>query len=284
MNNNQLTKEFIAIEVDGVKLRVASMHRQGQQPPIVFLHGFGSTKEDYADVAQCPQFDDRRIIAFDAPGCGETECSDLSVLSIPFLQQTAKRVLHHYGVEECHLVGHSMGGQTALFLASDNRSSVLSFTNIEGNLAPEDCFLSRQILEYPSDDPHEFLISFAERAWQANTFSHQLFAATLPHKVRAGAVAPIFRSMVDISDNGGLLAKFTGLSCPRMFVFGDQNRSLSYLGALMDHGVQLAEIAHSGHWPMYANPPALWARLSAFTEQSEKRPSKHGSRASLASK
>jgi len=191
------------------------------------------------------------------------------MLSVPFLQQTVERVLQHYGAERFHLVGHSMGGLTALFLACDSRGSVLSFTDIEGNLAPEDCFLSRQVLEYPSDDPHAFLKSFAERAWQANTFSHRLFASTLPYKVRAEAVAPIFRSMTECSDNGGLLAKFTGLSCPRMFVFGDQSRSLSYLGTLMEHGVQLAEIARSGHWPMYANPPALWARLGAFIEQSE---------------
>jgi pimeloyl-ACP methyl ester carboxylesterase len=156
MNSNQLTKEFIAIEIDGVKMRVATMHREGQKSPIVFLHGFGLTKEDYADVALYPQFDDRRIIAFDAPGCDETECGDLSLLSIPFLLQTAKRVLQHYGVERFHLLGHSMGGLTALLLACNSGNSILSFTNIEGNVAPEDCFLSGQVHEHTSDDPNEF--------------------------------------------------------------------------------------------------------------------------------
>ncbi len=269
MDNNQLTRDYITIEVDGVALRVASMHRQGQRMPVVFLHGFGSTKEDYADVASYRQFDDRCIIAFDAPGCGETECADLSLASIPFLQQTAERVLEHYGVKRFHLAGHSMGGLTALLLADEGDNSILSLTNIEGNVAPEDCFLSRQALEYPSDDPHEFMRLFVERARQANTYSHPLFASALPHKIRSEAVAPIFRSMVDLSDNGMLLEKFTGLSCRKMFVYGERNRSLSYLGTLMKRGVQLAEIEHSGHWPMYANPPALWARLGQFIEQSE---------------
>ena len=109
------------------------------------------------------------------------------------------------------------------------------------------------------------------RAWRNDTFSHPLYAAALPHKVRAEAVAPIFRSMVDLSDNDDLMAKFTGLSCAKMFAYGDRNRSLPYLGTLMKRGVQLAEIERSGHWPMYANPPALWTRLGAFIDQSEMR-------------
>jgi pimeloyl-ACP methyl ester carboxylesterase len=157
----------------------------------------------------------------------------------------------------------------ALLLACDGGNSILSFTNIEGNLAPEDCFLSRQILEQPAGDPDGFLKTLADRAWQSRTFSHRLFASALPYKVRTEAVAPIFRSMVEITDNERLLAKFTGLACPTMFVYGDQNRSLSYLGTLMRRGVQLAEIERSGHWPMYANPPALWARIGQFIEQAE---------------
>jgi pimeloyl-ACP methyl ester carboxylesterase len=268
-DSNPLKKDVIALDIDGVELRVAAMHREGRRLPIVFLHGFGSTKEDYADVAFYPEFDGRRLLAFDAPGCGETECAELSALSIPFLRRTAEGILRHFGIDRFHLVGHSMGGLTALMLAHDLGDAVLSFTSIEGNVAPEDCFLSRQILECPSDDPDAFLKSFAERAWRNGSFSHPLFAAALPHKVRAEAVAPIFRSMVELSDNGDLMAKFTGLPCAKMFVYGDRNRSLPYLGTLMKRGVQLAEIERSGHWPMYANPPALWTRLGAFIARSE---------------
>ena len=39
----------------------------------------------------------------------------------------------YYGVEHFHLVGHSMGGLTALMLADEIRARVLSFVDIEGN-------------------------------------------------------------------------------------------------------------------------------------------------------
>lgn len=271
-DTSPLMKEVVDFEVDGVLLRVAAIHREGERPPVVFLHGFGSTKEDYADAAFYPQFEGRRLIAFDAPGCGETECADLAALSIPFLQRTADAVLQHFGIERFHLVGHSMGGLTALMLAGDKGDAVLSFANIEGNVAPEDCFLSRQVLEYPADDPEEFLKAFGERAWNTASFSHPLYATALHHKVRAEAAGPIFRSMVQLSNNEDLMSRFTGLPCPKMFVYGDRNRSLSYLGTLVERGVQLAEIEHSGHWPMYANAPALWTRLGAFIDQAEIEP------------
>lgn len=41
----------------------------------------------------------------------------LSQISIPFLVKTAQMVLRQPGIRRFHLVGHSMGGLTALLLA-----------------------------------------------------------------------------------------------------------------------------------------------------------------------
>ena len=83
-----MKEEFIDLEVGGTPLHIATMTRQGQRAAIVFLHGFGSTKEDFVDIGRFPQFDDRPVIAFDAPGCGVSECANLSAISIPFLRDT----------------------------------------------------------------------------------------------------------------------------------------------------------------------------------------------------
>jgi len=119
------------------------MYRDGIGIPLVFLHGFGSTKEDYADVIQQAPLADRPILAYDAPGCGATASSDISVVSIPFLVSVAAAVLRAKGIDRFHLIGHSMGGLTALMLADQGPTQVASLVDIEGNLAPEDCFLSR---------------------------------------------------------------------------------------------------------------------------------------------
>ena len=54
-----------------------------------------------------------------------------------------------------------------------------------------------------------------------------------------------------------------------MLMYGEQNNSLSYLPALASGGVELAKISHSGHFPMYANPPEMWARLTELVNRAE---------------
>lgn len=263
------THTQLPLTIDGVQLSIAAIHRRGELAPIVFLHGFGSTKEDYAGIALQAEFDGHPFVAFDAPGCGETLCSDLSRVSIPLLVQVTLQVLEHFDIERFHLVGHSMGGLAALLLAHQFPWRVLSFTDIEGNIAPEDCFLSRQIDDYPSDDPEAFFAAFIKRVRHAPAYASALYSASLRHKVRAEAVRGIFSTMVDLSDNADLMGKFLGLKCPRMFMYGEQNSSLSYLAHIQAQGVRLAPIPVCGHFPMYSNPIAMWQQIADFHRASQ---------------
>lgn len=251
-------------DIDTTPVEIAALVRDGDREPIVFLHGFGSTKEDYADIVHHREFDGHPFLAYDAPGCGESKCEDLSKVNIPFLVKTALAMLERVGFERFHLVGHSMGGLTGLMLAHQAPERVLSFTDVEGNIAPEDCFLSRQIVEFAHPDDEVFFDAFIERALKAPAYASALYSASLRHKVRAEAVRGIFTSMVDLSDNAELMDKFLGLPCPKMFMYGEQNASLSYLQHIHDNGVRLAEIPLCGHFPMYSNPVSMWKQIDAF--------------------
>ena len=134
--------------IAGVDLEIAALRRGGDGIPIVLLHGFGSTKEDYADIVRRPALDGRPVVAYDAPGCGASEASRLDRVDIPFLVEVARTVVDRAGIDRFHLAGHSMGGLTGLMLADAMPERIETFTTIEGNVAPEDCFLSRQIIEF----------------------------------------------------------------------------------------------------------------------------------------
>jgi pimeloyl-ACP methyl ester carboxylesterase len=273
--SQEFTSTRIPLTIDGIAVDLAAIHRSGSRTPILFLHGFGSTKEDYADIVRQPDFEWQPFVAFDAPGCGETRCADLSKVSIAFQVQAALAVADHFGFERFHLVGHSMGGLSALLLAHAHPDRVVSFVNIKGNLAPEDCFLSRQIFDYPQGDIERFFDAFIERVRSAPTYSSALYAASLRHKVQVGAVGGIFRSMVDLSDNGDLLQKFISLPIPKMFMFGDQYSSLSYLPYIQEHGVTLAEVLYCGHFPMYVNPRQMWQYIATLHDRCTLDQSRH---------
>ncbi|MGL5215406.1 MAG: alpha/beta fold hydrolase [Aeromonas hydrophila] len=130
-----------ALQLGEVRLDIAAIGRPGTRAPVVFLHGFGSTKEDYADLVHHPDFDDRPFLAWDAPGCGATTLDRPDRIDLDLLVLTALKMIESKGFGRFHLVGHSMGGLTALLLAYRHPERVLSFTSMEGNLAPEDCFL-----------------------------------------------------------------------------------------------------------------------------------------------
>jgi pimeloyl-ACP methyl ester carboxylesterase len=262
-------RETLDVEIDDVKQRVAVIRGDGSLDPIVLLHGFGSTKEDYADIVHYPALFGRPFVAFDAPGCGDTVCGNLAVTSIPFLVKTATAVLERLAIRRFHIVGHSMGGLAALMLAHEQPNRILSLTSIEGNVAPEDCFISRQIFSRPADNAQAFLDGLIERMLESTDFSCPLYAVSLRHKVKVDAVRGIFTSMVALSDHGDLLSKFLLLPCPKMFMHGEQNAGLSYLPLLRAHGVTVTSIPRSGHFPMYSNPVEMWAAIAAFCETSD---------------
>lgn len=263
----RFTYEKIPLSIDGVQLDLAVIHRTGPKTPILFLHGFGSTKEDYADITLQASFEGHPFIAYDAPGCGETECADLSRINVPFLVKTAQAVLRHFGIDKFHLVGHSMGGLTGLVLAHEEPDRIQSFVDIEGNIAPEDCFLSRQIHDHDREDDAGFFRDFINRTRLASDPASALYAASLAHKVRTGAVRGIFESMVDLSDNAQLMDKFLALPFPRQYMYGITNSHLSYLDHIAAQGVELACIPDCGHFPMYSNPALMWKHIKALQDR-----------------
>ncbi|MCR9221094.1 MAG: alpha/beta hydrolase [Alphaproteobacteria bacterium] len=266
---HDITFTTMSLQVAGRKAEIAVQRRAGQGIPILHLHGFGSTKEDYADLALRAAFDGRDLIAYDAPGFGASGVDDPSALSIPFLVEVAEAVCRALGLDPVHLTGHSMGGLTGLLFALRHPDRVASFLNIEGNLAPEDCFLSRQIVTHGGGNDAEFLAAFAQRVRSRRESGSALYAASLPVKVRASSPRPIFESMVALSDSQPLADQFIGLATPRAFVHGAENRHLSYLPRLKATGVEVIEIPSSGHFPMYSNPVALWNALHDFIERAE---------------
>ena len=69
--------QTLDLSVGDVALDIAAIHAVGSEP-VVFLHGFGSTKEEYADFTCFPRLAGRPLLANDAPGFGRSTASDLT--------------------------------------------------------------------------------------------------------------------------------------------------------------------------------------------------------------
>ena len=92
---------------------------QGQRelPVVLFLHGFMGSSADFDTVMTClaNQF---CCLAVDLPGHGNTIIEGENTLYT--MPQTANAIvswLNHLNIPQCFLVGYSMGGRLALYLA-----------------------------------------------------------------------------------------------------------------------------------------------------------------------
>ena len=99
-------------------------------PALVMLHGIGGGARSFE-----PQFTDlcesRRLLAWNMPGYGETP--PLNTMSFDALSDVLLGMLDTAGIEQCDLLGHSIGGMVAQTLVrrfpARVRSLILSATS-----------------------------------------------------------------------------------------------------------------------------------------------------------
>lgn len=93
-------------------------------PPVLLVHGLGqSASHDWWSTIATLQ-DDYHVIAPDLPGFGHSGDPGTAALSPANYARLLHWLIDHKGIAPVHLVGHSMGGTIALFLASEWPSDV----------------------------------------------------------------------------------------------------------------------------------------------------------------
>ncbi len=99
----------------------------GQGTPLVLLHGIGSAARSFQD--QIDGLSDRyRVVAWDAPGYGESSCLPEETPSAADYAAALAGFLDVLDIERCHLLGHSLGSLMAARFTADYPGRVLSLT------------------------------------------------------------------------------------------------------------------------------------------------------------
>jgi 2-succinyl-6-hydroxy-2,4-cyclohexadiene-1-carboxylate synthase len=106
-----------SIKINALNFYYESM---GQGETIVFLHGFTGSHEDWRFQMAAVK-DKYRAIALDLRGHGKTQApTEEADYSIYLNCEDVRGLLAYLGIRRCCLVGHSMGGFTALQFAMEN--------------------------------------------------------------------------------------------------------------------------------------------------------------------
>jgi pimeloyl-ACP methyl ester carboxylesterase len=102
--------------VDAGGVRLHYLEGGTGEPPIVLLHGLGSTVTKWRDALPLIATR-RRTLAVDLPGFGKSE-TPRARYTFGFLAGGVRAFLDAMGIDRCVLVGNSLGGVTAMWFAA----------------------------------------------------------------------------------------------------------------------------------------------------------------------
>ncbi len=84
-------------------------------PPILMLHGFLGSHKDFEPLLGALSYHFYCIV-LDLPGHGQTQ-ANLNSYTFSKTAESLLTLLNHFGIQQTHLLGYSMGGRLALYLA-----------------------------------------------------------------------------------------------------------------------------------------------------------------------
>ena len=247
----------------------------GARTPCVYLHGLGSASSaDFPRIAIDPQLAGDRAVLIDLMGFGFSDHVEAFPHTLPAHAETVASLLDHLGLQQCHVIGHSMGGSIAIALAAARPDLVSGLVVAECNFDPEDATFSQSIVDLaPTEEAyvawgHGKILRDAE-----DLASTDPIAGSFPATMRVADPRAVYRCSQALV-TCQLRETFFGLSIPRTYIFGAQTLPHHHLPMLRAAGVPVAIIPDAGHIMLLEQPEAF-AAIVASTLAGEEIPASY---------
>jgi pimeloyl-ACP methyl ester carboxylesterase len=154
--------------------------------------------------------------------------------------------------------------QILLLLRHAGRGRVQGLINLEGNLCPEDCTFSRPVIPYTLETFAQLFDQMMTELKSSRFVGDQIIAHNMALNVDIRAYHSYSFETVEESDSGQLIEEFLSLRMPKLFLYGEQNKALSYLPRLRGSDVHVTEVPRAAHFFFYDNPVATFREIGAF--------------------
>lgn len=268
------------------RVRVADVHLSiaeagAGQRPVLLVHGFTGAKEDFTPWLEPLAEAGWHAVAPDLRGHGASaKPAAESAYSFEIMAQDMLGLADALGWHRYVLLGHSMGGMIAQFMACavpDRLDGLILMDTAHGPLRTLDPDLVQAAVSIVRTQGMDALASIiAERQGPLTTPAHQRllagqagYAQFCDRKLRAtsaalyAAMAPAFMTAADRLDD------LTALPCtlPVQVLVGEEDQPFLGPSRRMAERVgqgTLEVIPDAGHSPQFENPEAWWQAVTAF--------------------
>ncbi|MDF3029789.1 MAG: alpha/beta hydrolase fold protein [Moraxellaceae bacterium] len=244
--------------------------RQGE--PVVLLHGFGSSKENWLTLA--PLIGRRyRVIAPDLPGFGESGFNRNVRYGLAEQAERIARFIDRHVGEQVHLVGSSMGGGVAGFVAARHPELLRSVTlmNAAGIPGGRPSFFEQAVVSGRNEliprtlgETVRLASLVLSRGGRLRALAAPLLHAELAHRYHVNH--RLFHDILDVDVEPA--HEFARIRVPAHVLWGAQDRVLDASSAeamaRVIPGSTHTVLPGVGHLPMLEAPFMTARTLQAF--------------------
>ncbi|UCG35919.1 MAG: alpha/beta hydrolase [Candidatus Bathyarchaeota archaeon] len=258
-------------EVEGHSVSYFSQRRGPES--IVFVHGYGASKDTFLEAFGIQGFQSFSMLATDLIGFGDSgKPSNFSYL-LREQAEILKKAIDLVGFDRFHLVAHSMGGIIGIELGEIIPNRLRSFINVEGNITAEDCTMSKRVAKmgeryFAQEGFEELKHSISAEAEKAQSTPLKEYVASLskatPESLYRSSVSTVFESC-----HGDLLTRFARLPLNKCYIYGEKNRGLFPAESMLRREeIPLFYVSNGGHSMMKENPKEFYNLILMIIRQS----------------
>ncbi len=226
---------------------------KGQGFPVILLHGFMESLDIWDDLSE-KLAEKYRVIAIDLPGHGKSSVLE-PVHTMDLMADSVKFVMDSLNLEQAAIVGHSMGGYTALQFLKDYPERVKCLVLLHSTPFPDTEERKKARDQIILDIKHGKKVQFAKE------FVKQTFAEDNLDRL----VRPIgFLKIIAINtSNDGIIAALEGMKLrpsykdvieqtdkPVLWILGKKDKFIPvdvYRDLNLKENVKIAILENSGH-------------------------------------
>lgn len=231
----------------------------GDDPPLLWLHGWQcSSTGELLPAAVQPSLRGRRSLLIDFLGHGYSDKPSEFAYSKEEHARTIVALIDALGIDSCGVVGHSMGGGVAVYVAAARRPVVSLLIMVEGSLGatggqPFDGQTEAEFVEHGFGD-------LLDGQWkQAIADPAGLRAA---HFEMTRLIEPRALYREEASMDPSIRGLISGLEIPRWYLMGELSDPEDLQAELAAMGVGWKVVPNTGH-PMGLQNPAGFAQTVA---------------------
>lgn len=242
--------------------------------PIMLLHGFGEDRTIWDDqvIALSKNY---RVLVVDLPGTGKSIQKNENPITIDSMADAIHALLHYEVIDECILLGHSMGGYISLCFAEKYPELLKAWGLIHSTAYADSA--EKKLIRTKGIETME---QYGGHAFLKNTIPN-LFSATskqiIPEKINAlidkstafqtASLQAYYATMRDRPDRTHVLSSAT---VPVLFIVGTEDAAAPLTDILAQSHLPNKSYIHVlenvGHMSMLEAPQLLNQYLLQFIE------------------